>query len=93
MALSGKMYDAVHVFLVHKAVEGVEVADVHLHERIVRGIFHVLQVGEVAGIRQFVEVDDTVFGIFANEEPHHMRADEACATGDDNGSFVIHIYR
>ena len=90
MALGGKVYDAVDVFVLHQLIDTVEVADVHLDEAVVRLVLDVLQVSEVAGVGQLVEVDDLVFRIFVDEEADDVVADEACASSDDDGSFRTH---
>ena len=92
MALGGEVYDAVDVFFLHQLVNTIEVTDVHLDELIVRLVLDVLEVGEVAGIGQLVEVDDLVFGIFVDEEADDVAADEAGAASDDDGSFRTHIF-
>ena len=35
-------------------------------------VLHVVQVGKVAGIRQFVEIDDAVVGIFVYHQAYHV---------------------
>ena len=90
MALGGEVYDAVDVFILHQLVDTLEVADVHLDEAVVRLVLDVLQVGEVAGVGQLVEVDDFVFRIFVDEEADDVAADEAGAACDDDGAFVCH---
>ena len=82
-----KVDDAVNLLLLHQLVESVEVADVHLHELIVRLVFNILQVGQVAGVGQLVEVDDVVVGIFIDKEAYNVRANEACTASDNYCSF------
>ena len=87
MALGGKVDDAVDFVFGDYAAHLVEVGDVGLHEGVVGLVLDVLQVGEVAGIREFVEVDNVVVGIFVDEQAHHMGADEACTAGYENIAF------
>ena len=82
MALGCQVDDAIHLLLLHQLVERLEVADVHLHEFVVGLVLHVLEVGEVAGVGELVEVDDVVVGVLVDKEADHVRADEACAAGD-----------
>ncbi len=91
MALGGEVDDAVDVLFLHQLVDAIEITDVHLDELIVGLVLDVLEVGEVAGIGQLVEVDDLVFRVFVDEKSNDMAADEACATSDDDVSFVVHI--
>ena len=67
MALGCKMYDTVDMLVLHQLVEGIEVADVHLHELIVGTVLDVLEVGKVTSIRKLVKVDDAVVRIFVHE--------------------------
>ena len=90
VALGGKMDDAVHLFLLHKGVEAFEVADVHLDELVVRLVLYVLEVFQVAGVGQFVKVDDLVLGIFVDKQADNVTADESGTSGYDDGSAVVH---
>ncbi len=89
VALGCQVDDAVHLFLLHQLVEGVEVADVHLHKLVVGFLLDVLQVSQIAGIGQLVEVDDVVIGVLVHKKAHHMAPNKACATSNDNR---LHIY-
>ena len=72
VAFGGKMDDAIHVLVLHQLIEGIEVADVHLHEFIVWLVLDVLQVGEVASVGQLIEVDDVVLRILVHEEANNV---------------------
>ena len=87
MGLGGEVDDAVDVLFLEELQDAVEIADVEADETVVRAVLDVLQVREVAGVGQFVEVDDPVLRVFVHEEPHDVRADETGAAGDDNGSL------
>ena len=87
MALGSQVDDAIDLLLLHELVEGVEVADVHLHKLVVGAVLNVLQVSEVAGIGQLVEIDDVILGILVHKQAHHVASNEACATGNDDSSF------
>ena len=91
MALGCQMDDAVDMLVLHQLVECLKIADVHLHEPIVGLALNVLQIGQVAGIRKFVQIDNPIVGVLVHKQAHHMGADEACATGDDDstGGTVI----
>ena len=54
MALGCKMYDTIDMLVLHQLVEGIEVADVHLHELVVWLILNVLEVSEVTSISELV---------------------------------------
>ena len=66
---------------------GVVVADVAPDKGVVRGLFDVAEVGEVARIGELVEIDDPVIRIFRDEQPHDVRADESGAAGYEKGAF------
>ena len=72
MTLCCQVDNAVHLLVLHQLIEGVEVADVHLHEFVVGFVFDVLQVCEVSRIRQFVEVNDVILGILVHEQANNM---------------------
>ena len=87
MAFRREVDDAVHLFLLHQAIEGVEVADVHLHELVVRFVFHIFQIGQIARIRQLVQIDDAILRILVHEQADHMAADETGSAGDYYGTL------
>ena len=87
MRLSRQVDDSVHLLLLHELVEGLEVADVHSDEPVIRLVLNVLEVLEVAGIGQLVEVYDPVVRVFVDEKSHYMTADEAGTTCYDYCSF------
>ena len=41
---------------------------------------------------QFIEIDDPIVGIFVYEEPHHMRADESGAAGNEDVAFHVFAF-
>ena len=92
MTLSSKVDDAINLFVLHQLVEGVEVADVHLYKLVVRLVLDILQISEVAGIRQLVEVDDVILGILVHEQAHHMASDKACTASNYNCSFHKYLF-
>jgi hypothetical protein len=90
MALCSEMDDAVYLFVLNELAEVGEVANVHLHELIVRLVLHVLQVGEIASVSQLVEVDNLIFRILVDKESYYVATYEACATGNNNCSLETH---
>ena len=72
VALCCQVDDTVHLLLLHQAVESVEVADVHLHELVVRTVLDVLQIGQIARIRQLVQVDDAILRILVHKQSYDM---------------------
>ena len=90
VAFGSQMDDAVHVILGHQPGNAVEIANVSLYESIVRLAFNILQVGQIARIREFVQIDDMVFRIFVDEKTYHMAADESGSASNDDVSFKFH---
>lgn len=67
MALSSKVDDAIDMLVLHQLIERIEVADTLLHELVVWLILDVLEVGQIASISQFVEIDDVVLEVHVRE--------------------------
>ena len=88
MRFSCKMYDTINVLILHQLVEGIKVTDVQFDKLVVGLVLNILEVCQVASIRELVEVDDVVLGVLVYKEANYMRADEACATGYYNISFT-----
>ena len=90
MALGCQVDDAVHVFVLHQLIEGIKVADVHLDETIVGTVLNIFEVGKVARVGQFVEVDNLVFGVLVDKQADNVATDKSGTASDDNGSFEFH---
>lgn len=67
MTLGCKMYDAIDLLVLHKLIECVEVADIHLNKLIVWLILNVLEIRQVTCVGQLVEIDNVVLGILIHE--------------------------
>lgn len=72
MALGSQMDNSVNMVFLHELLYGVKVTDVGFHECIVRLILNVLEVSQVAGISQLVEVDDVILWIFVYEQANNV---------------------
>ena len=84
VAFGGQMNDPVDVVLPHEFEHAVEVANVGLDESVVRFVFHILQIGQITGIRELVEIDNAVVGIFVDKQTNHMRTDKPGTAGNEN---------
>ena len=82
MALGREVYHPVDGVLAEELSHPLVVADIGLYESVVRGVLDVREVGQIAGIGQFVEVDDAVSGVLVYEQAYHMASDEAGAARD-----------
>ena len=87
VAFCSQMNDAVNMLVLHKLVESVKVANVHLHELVVRLVFDVLEVCKVASVGQLVKIDNLVVRVLVHEQANHVATNKACAAGDNDGSF------
>lgn len=67
VAFGRQMDNAVHLILPHQRKDGIEITDIGLDEGIIRCLLDILQIGQIPGIGQFVEVDNMIVGIFRNE--------------------------
>lgn len=83
MTFRREVYDPVDSVCPEDFQHLLEVADVRLYEGVVRGVLDVYQVCEVPGIGQFVEVYDSVLGIFVDQQPYYMAADKTGSAGDE----------
>ena len=90
VALRRQVDDAVHVILRHQRLHRPVIADVGLHEGVVLLVLHVLQVRQVAGVGQLIQVDDVVLGVLVHEKAYHVASDEARAARYDDVSLVFH---
>lgn len=84
MTLGRQMDNSVDGMLPHDRFHLFAVADVTLHETVIGALLDIAQILEVAGVGQLVEIDNPVIGIFPDEQPHHMAADESGSAGNQN---------
>ena len=91
MALGRKMDDAVHTVSTHQLLHLLKVANVGFHKRVVSPVLNVLKVGKVAGVCEFVEVDNVVVWIFVDQQSYHMAAYETGTAGNYNVAFKFHF--
>ena len=82
MALSGKVDDVIEIVLCKQALDQLLVADVALHEDMAGVALNVLQVLEVAGVGQLVEVDQQDLGVLLEHIMHKVGTDKTGAAGD-----------
>ena len=92
MRLGSKVDYAVDLLVLHQLVEGIEIADVHLDELVVRLVFYILEVGKVTGVGKLVKVDDIVLRILVYEESYDMTSNESGTAGDYYVFFMINYF-
>ena len=82
-----KVYDAIHLLLLHQLIYGLEITDIHTDESVVGSVFDVTQIGKIAGVGELIYIDDAVVGVFVDKESDYVAAYEAGSAGDEDGSF------
>jgi hypothetical protein len=80
-----------HVHLRHELVHQGGITDVAPHEPVVGVLFHVPQVGGVAGVGELVQVDHLAALIAIQQVEDEVAADEAAAAGDQNTRVLEHL--
>ena len=88
VALSSKMDDAIDFLFAHQLQSSFKIADIHLDKTIVGLIFYIAKIGQIASLRQFVEIDNAILGIFIDEKAYHMASDEACTARNEDVALV-----
>ena len=58
-----------------------DVGDISLYECIIRLILYILEICEIPGIRELVEIYNPIIGIFVYEQSHHMAAYKSGSAG------------
>ena len=91
MAFGGEVNHSVDVVFGEEFAYRIEIADVGTLENVVRFLLDVFQIREIAGIREFVEIDDAIVRIFVHEKSHDVRADKARTAGYEYVAFELHI--
>ena len=86
MTLGSKVDDAIDLLILHELIEGFVVADIHLDELIVGASLDILQIGEVTGIGELIEIDNLIFGILVDEQTYNMTPYKSGTAGDDNAT-------
>lgn len=84
MTLRGEMDDAVDVLAAHEIGDSLKIADVGFDESIVGAVFDILQVGEVTGIGQFVDIENVIVGVLVDKKLDYMCADKTGSSSDDD---------
>ena len=88
MAFRRQVDDAVDILLLHQPEHRVKITDVRLDKGVIGLVLDVLEVRQVAGVGQFVDIDDMIVRIFRDEKPHDVRADEPGTAGDHYRSLI-----
>jgi hypothetical protein len=76
--------NAIDIMLLHQGQYGIEITDVGLDKCVVWRILNIGKICQIAGIGQFVEVDDVVVRIFVYKEANYVAADKSGTAGNDD---------
>ena len=87
MALGRKVNNTINIVLLEDLQHLVVIADVGLNKCIIRGILNILQIGQIACIGQFIEVNDMIIGIFIYKKAHYMVTNKTCTACDQ---YIFH---
>ena len=89
MALSGKVDDIIEIVLCKQAFHQLLVADVALHEHMAGVALHVLQVLQIAGIGQLIQVDQADILVFFQHIVDKVGANK---TGTAGNKISFHLF-
>ena len=93
MAFGCKMDNAIDVVLSENGQHSLKIANIATLKMVIVAILDIFEIGKIACVCQFVEIDDVVLRIFVDEEPNDVAADESgSARYDDAALLVAHCY-
>jgi len=72
MTFGGKMNDAIGNMLFEDSFKVICVEDISFLKKLVWRMFNVPKILQVPGVRQCIQVNNPVAGIFRNKPAHHM---------------------
>ena len=87
MGFGCEVDDAIDATLLHERMDGLEVADIRLHEAVVRLVLYVPEVFQASGVGQLIDVNYLVIRIVIDKASDYVTADEAGASGYYDGAF------
>ena len=88
MALGRKMDHSVDLIVAHHSAHGVKIGHICFYKCVVGPRLHILEILQIAGIRQQIQIHYIIVRIFLYKESHHMGADEAGSPGDQYIAFA-----
>ena len=87
MAFGCQVNNPIGLVLIKNSFEFGRIQDVYFFKNIIRCMFNIPQVFEVACIGECIQVDDFVTRVFIDKQSYNMRADKAGTAGDYDGHF------
>ena len=74
MRFCSKMDYTINLLILHQFEECIKITNIHLYEFVIRFVFDVLEIGEVAGICKSIKIDNFVFRVFVYKKTYDMTA-------------------
>ena len=67
MAFSSQMDDTVNVKFSHELLYLFKIADIRFNKSVIGSVFDILQIGQITGISQLIQIDDMVIRVFVDK--------------------------
>jgi hypothetical protein len=83
MGFGGKVDDGVDVFFGKNLSDECGVADIAFHKAVSGILFNIRQVAGIAGVGQFIEIDDAQIGVVLQGVADKISADKSAAAGNE----------
>ena len=85
MALGGKVDDVIEIILLEQAFHQLLIADIALHKHMAGVALHVLQVFQIAGVGQLIQIDQQDLRLLFEHIMHKVGTNKTGAAGDQIG--------
>ena len=87
MTLGGQVDDAINLLFLEQLIDTFEITDVHLDKLVIGFVFYIFEIGQVACIGQFIQIDDFIVWVLIDKEAYDVATNKACTAGDDDTPF------
>ena len=77
-----------HMLLAQETAEAFIVTDIHLDKPVVGLILYILEIGKIARVCKFIQIDDEIVRILIDKETHYVTPDKARTARDDDDALV-----
>ena len=89
VALGSQVDDPGYPALTKESAQEIQIANIPAYKAVIGFIFDIAQVTEIAGVGEFVEIDDMVDRVFFYKKSYHMGTDKTCASGNQYSALSI----
>ena len=90
MRFGGQVDDRVYLKTAEKGFDQLGIGDVALDKAVVGRLFDILQVLQIAGVGQFVQIEDPIMRVLVHKMSDHMRTNKTGSSSYQNGSNLSH---